>query len=224
MDKNNKTRLYTVIFLLVVLCGLVLWGIWGPEYDWFTGSRLVVLFALGAMVAQILEAQDNPNAGFVKIGFCTMAFLIGSHLLTPYFWPGRIFDRNVFSIFWMTTGCAWILLVKLAQKTRARDVFFQIFCEFPVVLFVGCMLSVYVEKGSFYAPALLCLFYAVEGALLIQKGVVLKARGVFNAGLALFCSLLVAYSLSFLFALPTTLHIIAVLFVIAFLNVLFKKF
>lgn len=223
MNKNSKTRLYTVLFFLAALCFFILWGIWGPAYDWFTGTRLAVIFALGTMIAHYLEAAGNANASFMKIGFCAMTFLIGSHLLTPYFWPGRIADHNVFVVFWLTAGLAWLLLLSLMKETK-RDDFFKIFCEFPVVLFIGSMLPVYVDSGSIYAPALLCVFYFIEGALLVHKGVAEKDRGLFNCGLVLFCFLLIAYSLSFLFALPTPVHIIVVLLLIVFLNVLFKKF
>lgn len=223
MDKNWKICLATILFLLAVLCGLVLWGIWGSNFDWFTGSRLVVLFALGAMLAQVQEAKGNPNAGLMRKVFCAMAFLIGSHLLTPYFWPGRIQDINVFSVFWMTAGCAWLLLVHEAKKTNARTDEFKIFCQFPVIMFIGSMLSVYMDYGSFYAQGLVCLFYLGEGGMLVHKGILEKSRAYFNAGLLLFALLLVACSLTFLFELPTILHIaIAVLFII-FLNVIFHK-
>lgn len=215
--------MYTIIFLLIACCSLIFWGIWGPVYDWFTGPRLVTLFALGAMFAQALAAEGNKYATYMTKGCSILAFILGGHLLAPYFWAGRIHNLIIFVLFYLTGALVWWLLLTILRSKVKFTLSFKALCTLPLVLLVGSICSAKVSYGNFIAPALLCMVYAVAGGALIHEGVQKASRWLYNCGLGIYCLLLAAASVTFLFALPGRFQQGLLIFLLVFLNVIFAQ-
>lgn len=217
---DKKVTTYTQGFLLLAASVLTLWGIWGEAYDWFTGARLVALLAMGAVFGQILAKPDNPFATYFVRGSALAAFLLGSHLLAPYFWPGRIHNMPLFVSFF---GTALLSMWQLGKslKGQALSGTMKCLCALPPTLMVGMVVASYCNYGNFYAPALLCLLYACTGVVLVRKGLQEASRLIFNAGIFLFLLILLALAVTFLLELPSKIHISIIAGLVIILNIFY---
>lgn len=223
MNNEIQTKLRTAACLLTVCTGLTLYGIWGPAYDWFTGARVVVIFILSAMFAKALEFYGHPLAKFYKQGAAALALVVGGHLLAPYFWPGRIHDLKLFVVFWITALIAWGVLITVMWIPKAMDRAFKTLCVLPLTLLMGCILATRVDYGNFFAPALNSGIYIVIGASLMYTGIKRASRIYFNGGIAVFCMLFVAASVTFLFELPGIVQQGLLAGLILILNIFYTK-
>lgn len=221
--KNIVNSLGFMIFLLTSGTALTLVGIWGGAYDWFTGSRLTIILTLGSMLAKYLEDLGFPRAQLVKQIFAGMALMVGGHLLSPYFWPGRIYNLRLFVIFTLTVVLLWLQLVGVLWWQKKSSYSFQIFCVLPLTMLAGSLLSVLAPWGNFLAPALNAGLYGLLGASLIHLGLKRASRFYFNGGLGLFILILGSWSITFLFALPDGRQQGIGIFLLLFLNILFNK-
>ena len=222
MEEDTKTRDKTIAFFMVVCCALILYGIFGKTYCWFTGPKLVVILTLGSMYGRLVGVDKNPVAKYLVYGGAALALGIGTHLLTPYFWAARAVQIPFLTAFVITAAISWVYLMKELRKEKLFSFTYHLFCYLPIVVFAGCLLAVNLFGGTLYATVLLDIFYVILTYMLIAKGIKEVGRLYFNSGLLLLWALGTAICLTFIFDLPQEKYIYGVVGLFVVLNMLFS--
>lgn len=220
--REDRAMNWVLLFLLTICCGLILYGVFGPEYCWFTGPKLTVFLVVGSMFGRLATVEHKPYANYVVYGAAVCALLVGMHLLMPYFWAVRLYRLPLLAVYAITAGLAWLYMLGVLHKARYFGVSYHVFCYLPVVIFTGTLLPQRMSfGGELYSSSLLSLFYVVLGGLLIVKAIRSVNRWYFNAGLVLLGSVALGVCLTFLFEFPSKTYLTGVLIAVLVLNLLF---
>lgn len=202
MDDNVKKQKYFPVLLMVIAALLTIQGILGTPYEFFSGVKLSVLFALGGMFGKIEEQGGNPLGKYMTIISSGMSLGLGCILLTPLFWPGRAASISWLVAYGVTALFAWVYLIGRLMGKEKLSWVFRYFCFFPVVLLISTLLAMYTYDGTLYAALLVSIYYLIMGLLLIVYGINRPDRLIMNGGFFLLWALVTAFWLSVLFVLP----------------------
>jgi len=224
MNEDNKCRNTSIMFLLFVCCGLILWGVFGSPYDWFTGEKIVVLMVLGSMFGRLAGNTNNPVSKYLVYGGAAGAIVIGLHLLPPYFWAARAVGVRYLAAYVITAMLAWGYLYKELRHTNLLGKTYHLFTFLPLVVFVSSLLAVNVFSGTLYASSLLSAFYLVLAVFLIIQAVKELNKIKFNGGLLMLCSIIFSFYITVVFKLPEMVYVYTCIAVIFILNIAFNLF
>jgi len=224
MNEDNKGRNNNIMFLLFVCCGLILWGVFGSTYDWFTGEKLVVLMVLGSMFGRLAGGAHNPVTKYLVYGGATGAIVIGMHLLPPYFWAARAVGVPYLVAYVITALLAWAYLYKELRQAKLLGKAYHVFTFLPLIIFASSLLAVNVFSGTLYASSLLSAFYFLLAIFLLVKGVREFSKLQFNGGLLLLSSVVCSFYITVVFKLPEMEYVYIGISTIFVLNMSFNVF
>ncbi|MDD4320296.1 MAG: hypothetical protein PHH31_01925 [Acidaminococcaceae bacterium] len=223
MNKDTKSRDTNIMFLLLVCCVLLLWGVFGSTYDWFTGAKLVVLMSLGSMFGRLAGKEDNPLAKYLVYGSAAGALVVGMHLLPPYFWAARAVGIPYLVAYVITALIAWAYLYKALWQEHILGKAYHAFTFLPIIIFASSLLAANIFRGTLYASTLLSLFYLVLAICLLIEGVKGLQRTKFNGGFLLLAAVFFSFRITFLFKAPEIQYIYASMVLLFVLNFLFTR-
>ena len=224
MNNATKIRDSNIMFLLFVCCLLLLWGVFGSTYDWFTGVKLVVLMSLGSMFGRLVGREDNnPLAKYLVYGSAAGALVVGIHLLPPYFWAARAVGIPYLVAYVVTALLAWGYIYKSLWQEKSVGKAYHVFMFLPLIIFLSSLLAANLVRGTLYAAAFLSLFYFVLAILLLIEGGREFKRIKFNGGFLLLGSVVYAFNITFLFKAPAMEYIFFSVILLFLMNLLFTK-
>ena len=224
MNEDNKGRDKNIMFLLFVCCGLILWGVFGSTYDWFTGEKLVVLLALGSMFGRLAGGENNTVTTYLVYGGAAVAIIIGMHLLPPYFWAARAVGVPFLVAYVVTAVLAWGYLYKELRQANLLGNAYHVFTFLPPTIFASSILAVNVASGTLYASSLLSAFYFVLAIFLLVKGVRKLNKLQFNGGLLMLSAVVCSFYITVVFKLPEMEYVYIGIAIIFILNMFFNVF
>jgi hypothetical protein len=224
MNEDNKCRNTSIMFLLFVCCGLILWGVFGSTYDWFTGEKLVVLMVMGSMFGRLAGSNNNSVSKYLVYGGAAGAIVIGMHLLPPYFWAARAVGVHYLTAYVITAMLAWGYLYKELRHANLLGKTYHLFTFLPLVIFASSLLAVNVFSGTLYASSLLSAFYLVFAVFLLIQAVKGLNKTKFNGSILMLCSIVFSFYVTVVFKLPEMVYVYAGIVVIFILNILFNLF
>jgi len=223
MNKDTKSRDTNIMFLLLVCCVLLLWGVFGSTYDWFTGAKLVVLMSLGSMFGRLAGKEDNPLAKYLVYGSASGALVVGMHLLPPYFWAARAVGIPYLVAYVITALIAWVYLYKELWQEHILGKAYHAFIFLPIIIFASSLLSANIFRGTLYASTLLSLFYLVLAICLLIEGAKCLQRTKVNGGFLLLAAVFFSFRITFLFKALEMQYIYATMVLLFVVNFLFTR-
>lgn len=189
--KPHKGPTVTIGILLTVSMALLVRGMVGDPFCWFSGLKLLVTLALISIWAKQFGEDSIIQKIFAGFGEIS-SLLVGVHLLVPHFWP-TIFAKGPYLLaFFVCSGLAWLYSFAAFEKEDFGCSSYELFFYLPIFVFVGSFLATAAFAGPLYAAMLLMIYYFALGGLFLQEGLSFKNGIYFNFGLMLLSVVLLA--------------------------------
>jgi hypothetical protein len=199
---------------------MVLYGLFGPRYDYYTLFRILGLIWLGMGFMPLFKGKTDLFYQFPS-GFL-VALWLHFPLLFTWFWPLKTENKGLFAAFYLVVA----ILEYLWLHEHGRKCLKKADCVFWL-LFPWLLLACYywavadIDYGPLGAPFGLQIIWMFFGIRSAAWGISHDSRKTFMAGLVTFFAALTVMLLSYLWILPDFVYLPILIF---FLIVCYKVF
>ncbi|MCH3951722.1 MAG: hypothetical protein LKE33_12440 [Acidaminococcus sp.] len=199
---------------------MVLYGLFGPRYDYYTLFRILGLVWLGLGFVPLFKGKTEL---FYRFPFSFLVALwLHFPLLFIWFWPLKTENKGLFAAFYLIVAaleCLWLHERGVKCLKKAACLFWLLF---PWLLLGGYYWAVMdIDYGPLGAPFGLQLIWMAAGIRSAAWGISHRNRKIFMAGLGTFFAAFAVTLLAYLWVWPDPVYLPIVVF---FLIVCYKVF